>query len=183
MGKDLIAWVDVETTGLRPDSASLLEVAIVMTDWDLNVLDSGYSAPVEYSVQTVKGLRDSANDFVKEMHDKTNLWERMSGAEAVHIDTLDSNLYHYVRNFAPEPKQARLGGNSVRLDLNFVEEYLPQFYNHLHYRFFDVSGLQAAATQWYGVPTFEKKGLHSAFDDIMESIEQARFIKGQLRHV
>lgn len=181
MTQDYLAWVDVETTGLNSNESHLLEVALIVTDWDLNVLDEGYSRPVAYSAGTAEGLRDSSNEFVRKMHDKTGLWERLEGPDAMPLERIDSDMEIYLRMFAPEPRQARLAGNSVFLDLEFTRAFLPKFYKHLHYRFFDVTGLQEAAHRWLDVPHFEKRLEHSALSDIRESIEQARFIKEHLQ--
>lgn len=177
---DLIAWLDVETTGLDATQDQLLEVALVMTDWNLNVLDGGYSTAIKYTAATASALRAKSAPFVQEMHDRTGLWERLESPSARPIETVRKQIFEYLKHFAPNPRQARLGGNSVGLDASFSREYLPDFYEHLHYRVLDMSSLQEAASRWFEVPTFEKVLDHSALSDIMESIEQAKFIRNQL---
>lgn len=177
---DLIAWLDVETTGLDATQDTLLEVALVMTDWDLNVLHSGYSTAIKYTSATAKALRAKSVPFVQEMHDRTGLWERLESPRATSIETMRKQIFEYLKHFAPSPRQARLGGNSVALDAAFSRENLPDFYEHLHYRVLDMSSIQEAASRWFEVPTFEKVLDHSALSDIMESIEQAKFIRNQL---
>lgn len=178
--KDMIAWLDVETTGLDPLQNQLLEVALVMTDWDLEVLGTPYSAAIKYSSATAEALRAKAAPVVQEMHDRTGLWERLESSGSKSLEAVQNDLLGYLKYYAPEPRQARLGGNSVGLDSGFANEYLPEFAGHLHYRVLDMSSLQEAATQWFGVPTFTKKLNHSALSDINESIEQARYLRKQL---
>lgn len=181
--RDLIAWLDVETTGLDPRQDQLLEVALVMTDWDLKVLGSPYSTAIKYTSSTAEALRAKSNTYVQEMHDRTGLWERLESPNATRLEVVASDLADYLKYFAPEPKQARLGGNSVGLDMGFANEYLPDFAQHLHYRVFDMSTLQEAATQWFGVPNFQKKLNHSALSDINESIQQASYLRGHLQNL
>lgn len=182
--KPVIAWLDLETTGLDPKHHALLEVALIITDWDLNQIDDGYTAVVQYTSSTAKGLREKANDYVKAMHDRTGLWERLEEPSAKSLTTIDKELYEYLRWFAPEQNQARLGGNSVGgLDAAFSEVYLPQFKEHLHYQVLDMSSLQEAATQWFGIPDFPKSKEHSALADIRESIGQARYIREELSNL
>lgn len=178
--KDLIAWFDMETTGLDPKDHQVLEVALVMTDWDLNPLGSGYTSAVRYSIPTARALKNKATDYVREMHERTGLWDRIQEPSARPLASVSKDLYDYLKLYAPQERQARMGGNSIMLDMGFAREYFPDFTNHLHYRVLDMSSVQEAATQWFDVPVFEKRLQHSALDDIMESLEQARYIKRQL---
>lgn len=168
---DILAWTDVETTGLNPKDHFLLEIALVVTDAHLNVLGEFQSV-----VQHTPEVRNFADDYVKRMHDKTGLWDRLVSGEP--LWQIDDELTNYISQFA-EPKEARMAGNSVRLDMNFTEKYLPNFYNHLHYRTLDVSTLKfEAAQQW--IPEYEKKQTHAAYDDIRESIAELKYLRERL---
>lgn len=181
---DVIVWVDVETSGLNPwtgpsERRHLLEVACLVTDTDLNILDEeGFEATVSYSSREVERIRSKAQKIVREMHDANGLWERVAGDEGLSLGELDQALLSYVAEFAPESRLARLGGNSVRLDLNFLEAYLPMTYGHLHYRFLDVTTVSTLLGWWGNVPRFEKRGNHTAMSDIRESIEELRHLRG-----
>lgn len=181
--RDVIVWVDVETSGLNPwfgpeSRRALLEVACLVTDTELNILDeSGFEAMVEYSPEMVARLRDGAQPLVREMHDRNGLWDRLASGEGLSLYELDGALLSYVSEFAPDPRVARLGGNSVRLDLNFLEAHLPMTYGHLHYRFIDVTSVATLAGWWGGVPVFSKAGNHTAMSDIRESIAELRALK------
>lgn len=174
---ELLVWTDVETTGLDHNNDYLLEVASVVTNLDATEEYGEFHRVVYYDYDEAAWLRDNANEFVREMHDKTGLWDRLPVGqvkEFVDLDFLD-----FIRKFAPEPRQARLAGNSVRLDLDFIEVNLPSTYRHLHYRSVDVSALAYTMVDCWGiVPShMEKRKTHSAIDDIRESIEEFKYLK------
>ena len=183
---DVIAWVDVETSGLNPwegpeSRRCLLEVACVVTDSELRVLDEvGFESLVAYESGEVDGMRAGAQEIVREMHDRSGVWDRLRGGEGMSLVSLDYELRDYVGEFAPREKSARLGGNSVRLDLNFVEAYLPVTYRHLHYRFVDVTTVSTLFGWWGGVPRYRKEGVHSAMADVRESLEELRYLKSKV---
>lgn len=175
----LIAWIDVETDGLKAQENSLLEIACLVTDPQLNILDEkGFESVILYSPDRAEEMRKNATPFVREMHDKTGLWEKLPFGEP--LSRVDYDLHSYLRDFSYQPRMMRLGGNSVRLDLNFVEEFLPNTYSHLHYRFIDVTTV-TTLMDWWGNPVRDFKDKeHSAMSDIRESIEELRKAKSIL---
>lgn len=181
-GNDVIAWVDVETTGLNPwEGESLLEVACLVTDTDLNILDEdGFESRVKYSARDVEVMWADARKVVRDMHDASGLWTRLWQEPGLDLGDLDAALLEYIQGFAPEARTARLGGNSVRLDLNFLEKYLPETYGHLHYRFIDSTTMSTLFNWWGDVPKFEKRGAHTAMSDIRESIDELRYLKSKI---
>lgn len=179
MSADYIAWIDVETSGLDANKEHLLEVACLVTDTDLNLLDEvGYQSTVGYSSDQVKSIRDSAVPFVQKMHDDNGLWSRL--IEGKPLEQVDQELRDYITGLTSTAQSVRVGGNSVRLDLNFLDAYLPQSASILHYRFIDVSTVAVLAKWWKDVPDFVKQGNHRAMGDIRESIEQLRYLREQL---
>lgn len=172
---DVITWIDVETTGIKAADNRLLEVACVMTDTDLNILDEeGYHADIFNDPDFVYDL---ANDYVKAMHSTSGLWGRLAYGKP--LDQVDIELQAYIAQFAPEARQARLAGNSVRLDANYIDEYLPLTSEHLHYRIIDVSSIAYEATL-RGIDIYRKAGTHEAMIDIRESIEELRYLRTEL---
>ena len=177
--KDFIAWIDVETDGLKAHERSLLEVACLVTDTDLNIIDDeGFEAVILHSPDRVQEMRDNAQQIVRDMHDASGLWDRLP--HGTPVQSVDLALYDYIRGFAPEKKSVRLAGNSVRLDLNFTEEWLPNTYQHLTYRFIDVTTVATLAEWWHGIPNFEKQKGHRAMQDIRESINELQYLREKL---
>lgn len=171
----LLTWLDAETTGLYASDEFLLEVACVVTDSDLNVLDDqGYSTAVYYPAPVSQLLREKAIPIVKTMHDNTGLWDRLPNGKL--LSTVDQELKSYISQFAPEPRTSWLGGNSITLDRDFMRHFLPGVYNHLHYRSVDVTSIAGPADWWYG-ESFPKQKKHDAFSDILESIEELRYLR------
>lgn len=176
MDQPVIAWIDVESTGVDPSLDALLEVACLVTDMDLNLLDErGYHAVVRYSSREVSQLVELADKRVQEMHESTNLWSKLPYGKP--LEAIDSELLAYIRQFAPEKRTALVGGNSITLDRNFLEAYLPQTFDHLHYRSIDVSSVALLARHRFGDEAYYKKQyLHAALPDIRESISELKFL-------
>lgn len=176
---DRIAWIDVETDGLKAHEKSLLEVACLVTDTDLNILDdTGFEAVILYSPDRVDQMKANADPFVLDMHNTSGLWDKLPYGTPV--SQVDLALFDYIRQFSPNKHQARLGGNSVRLDLNFVDEWLPQTYNHLHYRFIDVTTVATLGEWWVDAPIFHKVKAHTAMSDIRESIAELKYLREKM---
>jgi len=169
-----ITWIDVETGGLNENKDALFEVAALVTDRNLNILDTnGFNMVIHYPQEQIEALRNASDPFVQQMHDATGLWNRLP--EGTPMEEVDAKLHEYISQFS-EPRTSSLGGNSITLDRNFLRANLPLSFGHLSYRSLDVSSFSAVAKAWYGV-TYEKKLLHSAFSDITESIEELRFYR------
>lgn len=174
-----IAWIDVETDSLDAETGHLLEIACLVTDGDLNVLDEeGFHAVVKYTSNEAHAMRVAAKPVVREMHDKTGLWVRTWMPEAVPLDEVDLRLSHYLSDFGAMYEMP-VAGNSVRLDMNFMDKHLPRVSNYLDYHMRDVSTLAGFANDWYGHgwDEFEKHNDHTAMTDIRESIREARYYR------
>jgi len=178
---DVIVWADVETTGLRPeDGHQLLEIACLVTDTKLNILDDdGYEVRIRHKLDDVMPLAD---DYVREMHTTSGLWTKIArGDGSGTYEQVDWALTNYIKQFAPEPRQARLAGNSVRLDANFIDAFLPTTSAHLHYRILDISSIAYEAQIFWGIPYLPKEMRHEAMSDIRESIEELRYLREQTK--
>ncbi len=173
---ELLAWVDVETTGLDPTEGLLLQVACILTDLEGNIISEPYEAVIHQDRDEAMNL---SNDYVKEMHATTGLWDKLATGEAPTV--VDHAILEGLMLFAPEPRSIRLAGNSVRLDLNFLERNLPKTYAHLHYRSVDVTALAYALQAWGVVDgKFEKRKTHDALEDIRESIAEYRWLRAEV---
>jgi oligoribonuclease (3'-5' exoribonuclease) len=170
-----LAWMDVETNGISEKECSLLEIAVFITDWDLNLLEpNGFQREILYTPEEVKELQKDLDPYVLEMHTKTGLWDKLPTGTP--LKTVEQELLAYMKQYNPQPRTARLAGNSVSLDARFLNEYLPSVYNHLHYRIMDVSSLAGLSRKWYNLE-YPKKGTHNAFQDINESIEELKYYR------
>ena len=177
-----IAFIDCETTGINPDGNFLLEVACIVTDGDLNVLDDlGYNAVISYSKEAALRMRHLvANDFVREMHDKTGLWDLIRGDAAKPLWQVEGELVRYLQSFGNPPRSMPIGGNSPRLDANFLDYWMPDVTAELSYRLVDVSSVAQLVRNWYPENEWSqhvKTSDHTAMHDIQESIREMRFYK------
>lgn len=195
----VLAWTDVETTGLDPHAGHLLlQVACILTDPQGEEIAEPYEAVVSYPRRPagakpstvslyVEDAHARANDFVRDMHTTTGLWDRLSGPDAKSLATIDSDLMDLVTPHAPQPRQVQMAGNSVRLDLNFTDVYLVEFAAHLHYRFIDVTGL-AVTMDRFGVvngrcPLPRTGPEHDAVADIRAAITEYRWLRDAVREL
>lgn len=180
---EYLLWVDVETTGLGAHAEYLLEVAAVITNLDATVEYGEFHRVIKYPREVVNAIRSVTDDFVVNMHDQTGLWDRLPDGQ--NIVEVDRDFLEFIKTTVPEPRKARLAGNSVRLDLNFLEEKLPHTYAHLHYRSVDVSALAYVMADCWGVVPgyFEKKKTHAALEDIRESIAEYKWLHTRAKNL
>lgn len=172
-----IAWTDVETTGLDAQECKLLEVAVLITDAQLNVLDeSGFQAVVKYSAAEADDMYATARPIVKQMHAASGLWKELYGFNARPLKAIDLDLREYLRFFGKQGEMP-VGGNSVRLDMNFMDVHLPKVASFLNHQMRDVTTVAKLAQEWYGIPSFSKSGGHRAMADIRESIDELRYYR------
>lgn len=174
---EVLLWVDVEATHLNPATSELLQVAAVLTDLEGVELADEFSMVI-YHPNGEELYRNSI-PLIQEMHSSTGLWGKLSTGTP--LPEVDAALLKYVQQGAPEYRQARLAGNSIRLDLNFLEACLPNTYNHLHYRSVDVTALAYVFQAWGVVDGYYvKRKAHEALEDIRESLEEYRWLRRRL---
>ena len=174
---DRIVWIDCEMTGLDLRADALVEVAAVVTDFELNVLGEG----VDVIVSPPAAALEQMGDFVREMHTTSGLLAAL--ADGVTLADAEQQVLDYVRTWVPEPGKAPLGGNSVGTDKMFLDRDMPALVGHLHYRIIDVSSIKELARHWYPRVYFaapKKDGGHRALADILESIDELRYYREAL---
>ena len=187
--QEFIVWADVETTGIEDrdlkdgSQDQLLQVAILITDGDYNILDeAGFEAKVFYDESETRFLRDElANDFVRDMHTKTGLWDALP--QGMFLDELDEAAFDYIHGIIGDADRPRLGGNSITLDRNFLREFLPKTFGSLHYRSYDVTSISGFMSKRVTAKDKYNKGetSHEALDDIRGSIREMKYWDGVLR--
>jgi oligoribonuclease len=172
---DALVWVDCEMTGLDVDRDALIEVAVLVTDADLNVLGDG----VDVVIHTEEPVLAAMEPVVREMHDRSGLTAAVR-ASAVTLEQAEDMVLKYVSSLVTEPRAAPLCGNSIATDRIFLARYMPRLDSYLHYRMIDVSSVKELCRRWfprayYGQPV---KGLtHRALADILESIRELDYYR------
>ena len=165
-------------TGLDPQRDSILQISCFVTDYQLNILDErGWDATIQHPKSTL----DSMNEWCVKTHGSTGLTKAVL-ASSTTAEQAAAGLLEYIREFAPRPRKALLAGNSVHADKAFLSiEPYNKIIDHLHHRILDVSSIKEAVRRWAPegalVRIPRKKGLHLAKEDILESIEEARFYR------
>jgi len=176
-----IAFADVETGGLNAYRNDLLEIAVVVTDEDLNILDQGgFHAIVKYDADAVFRMQQEADNYVLEMHLKTGLWDKLSGPDATPLHQIDLSLREYLSLFGT-PNTMPVAGNSVRLDMNFMDVHLPLSAAFLNYQMRDVTSIAGAVGKWLNLPRIEKKSDHTAMVDVRESIRELIYYRDAVK--
>lgn len=171
---DRIIWIDCEMTGLSLKSDALVEVAALVTDFELNQLGDGIDVVIKPPADALEQM----DDFVRDMHTTSGLIEELD--RGVSIQEAEHIVLDYVRNFVPEPRKAPLGGNTVATDRGFLARDMPVLESYLHYRIIDVSSIKELSRRWYPRVYFnapKKSGGHRALADIRESIAELRYYR------
>ncbi len=167
-----LVWLDLEMTGLDPEIHTILEVACIVSDKDLNILEEGPSMAIH---QTTKAL-NTMDEWNIETHTASGLIARVKNSK-IKLADADRILVEFVSKYVPE-KKGVLCGNSIHQDKRFIYKYLPKLADYLHYRMIDVSSISELYKRWYpNELPFEKNATHLAYDDIKESIDQLKYYK------
>ncbi|MGY1764167.1 oligoribonuclease [Geodermatophilus sp. SYSU D00779] len=173
-----LVWIDCEMTGLDLTRDKLIEVAVLVTDSELNVLDPGLDLVISADDTALEGMVD----VVTEMHAKSGLTEAVR-ASTLTVAEAEQQLLAYVKRFVPERRTAPLCGNSIGTDRGFLARDMPELDDHLHYRMIDVSSIKELARRWFPRVYFAQpqKGLaHRALADIIESVRELAYYRQTL---
>jgi oligoribonuclease len=171
---DRLVWIDCEMTGLDLEVDELVEIAVVITDFELNVLDPGLSIVIKPDASALANM----SDFVREMHTTSGLIEEIPNGKS--LAEAEYEVLEYVLKYAPSARTAPLAGNTIGTDRMFLAKYMPRLDTHLHYRNVDVSSIKELARRWYPRIYFnapEKNGGHRALADILESIRELDYYR------
>jgi oligoribonuclease len=167
--------MDLEMTGLDHTRDRIVEIATIVTDDELRTIAEGPDLVVHVDDE----LLASMDPVVVEMHTKSGLL-RAIRASTVTIEEAGARTLDFIRSHVPDPRTVPLCGNSIGTDRRFLDKYLPEIENYLHYRSVDVSSVKELVKRWYPDLTQampRKAGLHRALDDIRSSIEELRFYR------
>ena len=171
----MLAWMDLEMTGLDPDRHVIVEIATLITDDDLELVAEGPDLVIHQPPEAL-ALMD---DYVREMHTRSGLLEQIE-ASTVTPEQAAAETLAFLKEHIPEPGTVPLCGNSIGTDRRFLARWFPEIENYLHYRSVDVSTIKELARRWYpdllaGAP--KKARGHRALDDIRESLEELRYYR------
>ena len=171
-----LVWIDCEMTGLDIVKDKLIEVAVLVTDSELNVLDPG----LDLIIGADDADLDDMNEVVRDMHARSGLTEEVR-ASTLTLAEAERQVLEYIRGYVPDVRTAPLCGNSIATDRGFIARDMPELDNHLHYRMVDVSSIKELCRRWYPRIYYAQpdKGLaHRALADIKESIRELRYYRG-----
>ena len=170
---DNLIWLDLEMTGLEPAQDTILEIATIVTDSDLNQLAEGPVIAIHHSDDVLANM----NEWCIKTHGETGLTERVRKS-TVSLAEAEQQTLEFLKQYS-DAGLSPMCGNSIGQDRRFLNSYMPELHNFFHYRNLDVSTLKELARRWKPelLNQFTKKGTHLALEDIRESIEELRFYR------
>jgi Oligoribonuclease (3''->5'' exoribonuclease) len=170
---DNLIWIDLEMTGLDTDADSILEIATIVTDKELNVLAEGPVFAIRHELDRLEAM-DTWN---RNQHGGSGLWQRVLDATADHAAAEQTTL-DFLRNWVPAGKSP-MCGNSICQDRRFLHRQMPRLERFFHYRNLDVSTLKELARRWAPAigKGFGKESAHTALSDIRDSIDELRYYR------
>ncbi|WP_199178004.1 oligoribonuclease [Mycobacterium hubeiense] len=173
--RDELVWIDCEMTGLDLRSDRLIEIAVLVTDADLNILGEGIDVVIHADEDALSNMID----VVAQMHTRSGLIDEVR-ASTVDVAEAEQLVLDYIRTHVKQAKTAPLAGNSIATDRGFIARDMPVLDDYLHYRMIDVSSIKELCRRWYPRIYFgqPEKGLaHRALADIHESIRELKYYR------
>lgn len=168
-----LVWLDLEMTGLEPSRCTIVEIATIITDSDLNVMAEGPAIAIHHDEKALSMMEKWSRDT----HKRSGLLKRVEES-GITTQQAEEQTLDFIRRYCPE-KTSPLCGNSIGHDRRFLERYMPTLFAYFHYRNIDVSTVKELVRRWYpnGPPAPMKKGNHLALQDIRESINELKFYR------
>lgn len=169
-----LIWIDCEMTGLSLERDVLVEIAVLVTDSDLNLIGEGVDVVIRASADDVAGM----NEFVTTMHTTSGLITEIP--HGISLIEAELKVIAYLLECGLQPGKSPLAGNSVGVDRSFIARDMPALNDFLHYRTIDVSSIKELARRWYPKAYFAspaKTGNHRALGDIQDSIAELSYYR------
>jgi oligoribonuclease len=168
-----LVWIDMEMTGLDPETCKVLEIATIVTDAQLNILAEG---PV-IAVHQSNDILDAMDDWCTKVHGESGLTQRCKDSTYTEEQAAQQTI-NFLQKYV-DKGVSPLCGNTIGQDRRFMVKYMPELEDYFHYRSIDVSTVKELAKRWKPevLEGFTKKGIHLALDDIRESIEELKFYR------
>jgi len=170
MSDENLIWIDLEMTGLDPNSDLIIEIATIITDKNLNILDEGPSIVVHQADEAM----DNMDEWCTNQHGKSGLTERVRNS-AISEETAENLTIAFLKQYVSEHKSP-MCGNSICQDRRFLARYMPRLEDYFHYRNLDVSTLKELTNRWAPDKkmVYSKESSHLAMDDIKDSIDELK---------
>lgn len=171
---DRLVWIDCEMTGLDLAVDELVEIAIVVTDFELRPQHPGFQVVIKPDASAMANM----SEFVTKMHAKSGLLDEIPNG--VSVADAEFQSLEYIQQFVPLEGKAPLAGNTIGTDRMFLSKYMPRVDHWLHYRNVDVSSIKELARRWYPrayIHAPAKDGGHRALADILESIRELAYYR------
>ncbi len=175
---EYLVWADCEMTGLDISVDTLVEIAIVVTNSDLEVIDPGIDIVIHQPIEKLNAMKK----VVADMHEKSGLTSEIL-ASATSTEEAEAQCIEYLKGLGIKGGSAPLCGNSIGVDRRFLDKHMPNLEFFLHYRSVDVSSFKELCRRWYPdifAKRPDKLGNHRALDDILGSIEELKFYRENL---
>lgn len=171
----MLVWMDLEMTGLDHTSDVIVEIATLITDDNLAIVAEGPDLVVHATDEQLANM----DPFVVEMHTRSGLLDQIK-ASTISLEEAGAATLEFIKQHVAEPMSVPLCGNSIGTDRRFLDAYLPDIENYLHYRSIDVSSVKELVKRWY--PNVDVKrprgqGSHRALDDIRESVREMAYYR------
>lgn len=173
MRKNNIIWIDLEMTGLNPETDAIIEAACLITDTDLNLVAEGPNLILHQD----KEVFDTMDDWNQNQHTKSGLWEKVVASKLT-LEEAEEKILTFIKEHTRT--RPYIAGNSIWQDRRFIRRYMPRVDSYLHYRMIDVSAVKILIDYWKPKVTYKKKEAHRALDDIKESLEELRLYKDKI---
>ncbi|WP_374011619.1 oligoribonuclease [Pseudoxanthomonas koreensis] len=175
-GQDRLIWIDLEMTGLDTDADSILEIATVVTDSQLNILAEGPELAIAHPLPVLEAM----DDWNRNQHGRSGLWQRVLDSQ-VGIAQAEALTVAFLQQWVPAGASP-MCGNSICQDRRFMHRLMPRLEKYFHYRNLDVSTLKELARRWAPevLAGVHKQAAHTALSDVHDSIEELRFYRRHL---
>jgi oligoribonuclease len=173
LANDNLIWIDLEMTGLDPLEDRIIEIATIVTDKQLNILEEGPSLVIHQP----REIMDNMDEWCTNQHGKTGLTDRVLKSD-ISVSTAEELTIAFLEKYVPRGKSP-MCGNSICQDRRFLARWMPTLEDYFHYRNLDVSSLKELAARWKPdvIDGFTKTGTHLAMDDIRDSINELKYYR------
>ena len=173
MKKNNIVWIDLEMTGLYPETDAIIEAACLITDTSLEIIAESDNLILHQDAKVF----DTMDAWNRNQHTKSGLWEKVVASKLT-LEEAEENLLNFIKkNTRSRPY---LAGNSIWQDRRFIRRYMPRLDAYLHYRMIDVSSVKTLVDYWKPKVIHQKSEAHRALDDIKESLEELRLYRSKI---